>query len=118
VFEDDGSGAPVKKMAGYHQFHAVQMAVAETLRAAELRRSRPGLRGHGWLRGRPAAWREAPRPAHWRGLAHAGLGEEPHHGLLCGARRRGERGAQPCGMGVQPMGQTGRRKPKDRSRDE
>jgi type I restriction enzyme, R subunit len=37
-FEDDGSGALVKKMAGYHQFHAVQMAVAETLRAAELRR--------------------------------------------------------------------------------
>ena len=36
VFEDDGSGALVKKMAGYHQFHAVQMAVAETLRAAEL----------------------------------------------------------------------------------
>jgi hypothetical protein len=25
-------------MAGYHQFHAVQVAVAETLRAAELRR--------------------------------------------------------------------------------
>ena len=37
VFEDSGSGAPVKKMAGYHQFHAVQVAVAETLRAAELR---------------------------------------------------------------------------------
>ena len=36
VFEDDGGGAPVKKMAGYHQFHAVQVAVAETLRAAEL----------------------------------------------------------------------------------
>ena len=38
VFEDSGSGAPVKKMAGYHQFHAVHVAVAETLRAAELRR--------------------------------------------------------------------------------
>ena len=36
VFEDDGSGALVKKMAGYHQFHAVGVAVAETLRAAEL----------------------------------------------------------------------------------
>jgi type I restriction enzyme R subunit len=36
VFEDDGSGALVKKMAGYHQFHAVRVAVAETLRAAEL----------------------------------------------------------------------------------
>ena len=37
VFEDSGSGAPVKKMAGYHQFHAVHVAVEETLRAAELR---------------------------------------------------------------------------------
>ncbi len=36
VFEDDGSGSPVKKMAGYHQFHAIEVAVAETLRAAEL----------------------------------------------------------------------------------
>jgi type I restriction enzyme R subunit len=31
VFEDDG-GRIVKKMAGYHQFHAVQVAVGETLR--------------------------------------------------------------------------------------
>jgi type I restriction enzyme R subunit len=37
VFEDDGGGSVRKKMAGYHQFHAVQVAVAETLRAAELR---------------------------------------------------------------------------------
>ena len=35
VFEDDG-GALAKKMAGYHQFHAVQAAVGETLRAAAL----------------------------------------------------------------------------------
>ena len=39
VFEDDGSGALIKKMAGYHQFHAVQIAVDETLRAAELQRA-------------------------------------------------------------------------------
>jgi type I site-specific restriction-modification system R (restriction) subunit len=31
VFEDDG-GRIVKKMAGYHQFHAVRVAVGETLR--------------------------------------------------------------------------------------
>ena len=37
VFEDEG-GRLAKKMAGYHQFHAVQVAVRETLRAAELRR--------------------------------------------------------------------------------
>ena len=39
VFEDDGSGALAKKMAGYHQFHAVGTAVAETLRAAKLQRA-------------------------------------------------------------------------------
>ena len=32
VFEDDG-GTVAKKMAGYHQFHAVNIAVDETLRA-------------------------------------------------------------------------------------
>lgn len=36
VFEQDGSGNLVKKMAGYHQFHAVNAAVEETLRAAVL----------------------------------------------------------------------------------
>ncbi|MGH7345220.1 MAG: type I restriction endonuclease subunit R, partial [Candidatus Rokuibacteriota bacterium] len=39
VFQDGGGGRLVKKMAGYHQFHAVQVAVGETLRAAELRRT-------------------------------------------------------------------------------
>jgi type I restriction enzyme R subunit len=38
VFEDEGGGKLAKKMAGYHQFHAVRLAVEETLRAA------PGLR--------------------------------------------------------------------------
>ncbi len=33
VIEDDGSGRLNKKMAGYHQFHAVKTAVIETLRA-------------------------------------------------------------------------------------
>ncbi|MCM8625380.1 type I restriction endonuclease subunit R [Accumulibacter sp.] len=42
VFEDDGSRI-VKKMAGYHQFHAVQVAVGETLRAAELQRAAVGV---------------------------------------------------------------------------
>ena len=37
VFEDDGSGVLAKKVAGYHQFHAVQVAITETLRAAELK---------------------------------------------------------------------------------
>ena len=41
VFEDDG-GRVIKKMAGYHQFHAVQAAVGETLRAAEMVRAASG----------------------------------------------------------------------------
>ncbi len=56
VFEDDGSGQLVKKMAGYHQFHAVRTAVTETLRAAELGRAdrvaeRPGHYETGRKRG-------------------------------------------------------------------
>ena len=39
VFEEDTSGRLTKKVAGYHQFHAVRVAVDETLRAAELRRT-------------------------------------------------------------------------------
>jgi type I restriction enzyme R subunit len=42
VFEDVGGGVLVKKMAGYHQYHAVNVAVEETVRAClpgeELRR--------------------------------------------------------------------------------
>ena len=34
VFDDDGGGTLAKKMAGHHQYHAVNVAVAETLRAA------------------------------------------------------------------------------------
>lgn len=36
VWEDEGDTKQVKKIAGYHQFHAVQVAVGETLRAARL----------------------------------------------------------------------------------
>ena len=36
VFEDAGGGAIQKKMAGYHQFHAVNVAVSETMRATAL----------------------------------------------------------------------------------
>jgi type I restriction enzyme R subunit len=44
VFDDDGARI-VKKLAGYHQFHAVQAAVAETLRAAEMGRVAAGPGG-------------------------------------------------------------------------
>ncbi len=55
VFEDDGSGRLVKKMAGYHQFHAVQVAVEETLRAAALARDGrvAELGGHYEASGKP-----------------------------------------------------------------
>jgi type I restriction enzyme R subunit len=36
VFEDGGKGKITKKMAGYHQFHAVNVAIEETLRAAQI----------------------------------------------------------------------------------
>ena len=42
AFEDTG-GAPAKKIAGYHQFHAVRAAVAETRRAAALQRGGDGV---------------------------------------------------------------------------
>jgi len=48
VFEDEGRGRLAKKMAGYHQFHAVRIAVDETLRAAELARAEAEVvDGHG-----------------------------------------------------------------------
>lgn len=34
VFEDEGDGRVYKKMAGYHQFHAVNRALAETVKAS------------------------------------------------------------------------------------
>jgi type I restriction enzyme, R subunit len=42
VFEDAGGGLLTKKMAGYHQFHAVNFAVEQTLRAAGRKRVRAG----------------------------------------------------------------------------
>jgi type I restriction enzyme R subunit len=43
AFVDDGSGRLDKKVAGYHQFHAVQVAVGETLRAADRARAADGV---------------------------------------------------------------------------
>lgn len=37
LFEDEGAGSIVKKLAGYHQFHAVTVAIEETLRATGAR---------------------------------------------------------------------------------
>jgi type I restriction enzyme, R subunit len=46
VFEDDGS-AITKKMAGYHQFHAVNTAVEETLRATGIQEAARIAEPHG-----------------------------------------------------------------------
>ena len=58
VFDDDGAGPPAKKMAGYHQLHAVRAAVDETLRAAALQQAaaEPARAGAGTATGavRPA----------------------------------------------------------------
>jgi type I restriction enzyme R subunit len=46
VFEDDGSTV-TKKMAGYHQFHAVNTAVEETLRATGIQETARVAESHG-----------------------------------------------------------------------
>jgi len=43
VFEEEGGGRLAKKMASYHQFHAAQVAVRETLRAAVLQETVGGV---------------------------------------------------------------------------
>ena len=77
VFDDDGSGKLIKKMAGYHQFHAVHAAVKETLRATELQReaTQPAARQGGTSGDRRIG-------VVWH---NQGAGKEPHNGLL---RRR------------------------------
>lgn len=44
VFENTSSDILTKKMAGYHQFHAVNIAVEETLRAARMKEELPLVR--------------------------------------------------------------------------
>ena len=74
VFEDDGGGALSKKMAGYHQLHAVRVAVDETLRAAELRRKSSLPR---WTRdttrpdGKPGGETRATGASGWSGTPRA-----------------------------------------------
>ena len=75
VFEDDGSGALAKKMAGYHQFHAVQTAIGETLRAAALQAAEAGRESGRGDRRIGVVWHTQ------------GVGQEPDHGLLRGTHR-------------------------------
>jgi type I restriction enzyme R subunit len=64
VFEDVGGGVLVKKMAGYHQYHAVNAAVEETVRAlppepAGFRVAEPGT---GYRRRRSNEWQPCGEP--------------------------------------------------------
>ncbi len=68
VFEDDGSGHLLKKMAGYHQFHAVRTAVGETLRAAELRNVASGISAE-----EPGRYEAGIRPGGARGDRRIGV---------------------------------------------
>jgi type I restriction enzyme R subunit len=52
VFEDDGSEAPIKKIAGYHQFHAVNKAVQTTIEATRESGDGRALSGTRRARGR------------------------------------------------------------------
>ena len=61
VFEQ-GDSKLIKKVAGYHQYHAVNKAVQKTIDATPRQRRQKGRRG----------------------LAHAGIGQEPDDAVLCG----------------------------------
>jgi type I restriction enzyme R subunit len=73
-------------MAGYHQFHAVNVAVEETLRAAKVMRQsiRPPTSWASTKSGHQPGG-EPGRSAGGRGVAYPRLGQEPDDGLLCGA---------------------------------
>ena len=86
VFEDEGGGELAKKMAGYHQFHAVNVALKETLRAGSSTLPSSLQDEQGRYDAGPTR-RQTGRPARRRGLAHAGLRQEPDDGLLCRADR-------------------------------
>ena len=53
VFEDNGGGNLIKKMAAYHQYHAVNRALDETLRAAILPEGTLRETGGAYHTGRP-----------------------------------------------------------------
>ncbi len=61
VFEDLGGGRLAKKMGAYHQFHAVNVAVEETLRASRAPRSGTAERGGHYHVGHPAGAAEGDR---------------------------------------------------------
>jgi transposase-like protein len=80
VFEHLGGGALAKKIAGYHQFHAVNVAVEETLRAANIAPEAEEAAGTYFARHSPGG-----EPGDKRvGVVwpDPGFGQEPDDGLL------------------------------------
>jgi type I restriction enzyme R subunit len=95
VFEDFGSGSLAKKMAGYHQFHAVNIALEETLRAAHAPRADRVSEERGRYAAAPPGGDLGDRRR--RCVAHAGFRQEPDDGVLCGTRHLGSTDGQPDG---------------------
>ena len=84
VFEDDGTGALVKKMSGYHQYHAVHVAVYQTRRATERQwtvskvAEDSGIRYDAAARPGGRSWRSTD----WRRMAYPRFREKPYDGVL------------------------------------
>ncbi len=101
VFEEDpDSGALHKIIAGYHQFHAVNAAVEETVRASGMAEDGMARGPERHLLGGPDARRQAGRPSRGRGLAHAGQRQEFLHALLRRARGAASGDAEPDAGGA------------------
>jgi len=62
VFEDTGGGTLIKKMAGYHQYHAVNAAVEETIRAKAPDEWEMTDTEKGYIRRSSKEWEQAGEP--------------------------------------------------------
>ena len=100
VFEDDGSGALVKKMAGYHLPRRWSSRGRDLARGGVAAGRGGCRRGGGPLRVWPPTGRRARRPAYRRRLAHSRLRQEPDDGLLCRAHRARTGDAQSHPRGI------------------
>ena len=105
LFEQDGD-AVIKKIAGYHQFHAVREAVRATVIAA----SSPdkGLLEVWEERATYGQGGEAGFAQGRCGVAHPRFGQEHHHGLLCGQAAATAGDEEPDGGGGDGPQRSGR----------
>lgn len=100
VFEDVGGGVLAKKMAAYHQYHAVNVAIEETIRASTL------IEEPTPVRETPGTYLTSPAGDSQTGDRRVGVvwhtqggGQEPDHGLLCRAGGAALGYAEPDGGG-------------------